>query len=149
MGSRKQTSADIRKEAMKTTYVAKLNNCPTSPTKMALVAELIKGKNVYQALNILHFSPKHAAKKMEKLLTSAISNFEQKTGERAEDSNLFVKTIFVDGSATLKRFRPAPQGRAYRIRKRSNSVTLVVDKRLEEAGSEATTAAVTDTNSAE
>src|SRR5665213_1966613 len=131
MGSRKQNSADARKEARKTIYLARLSNCPTSPTKMALVAELIQGKNVYQALNILHFSPKHAAKKMEKLLTSAISNFEQKTGERAEESNLYVKTVFVDGAATLKRFRPAPQGRAYRVRKRSNHVTLIVDKRLE------------------
>ncbi|HWY98438.1 MAG TPA: 50S ribosomal protein L22 [Bacteroidia bacterium] len=151
MGSRKQKSADARKEAMKTTYLAKLSNCPTSPTKMALVAELIQGKNVYQALNILHFSPKHAAKKMEKLLTSAISNFEQKTGERAEESNLYVKTVFVDGAQTLKRFRPAPQGRAYRIRKRSNHVTLIVDKRLEEAQTAVaeTAAEVTDNNSAE
>src|ERR1700733_11611822 len=148
MGSRKQNSADARKEALKTTYVAKLNNCPTSPRKMDLVAELIQGKNVYQALNILHFSPKHAAKKMEKLLTSAISNFEQKTGERAEESNLYVKTVFVDGAATLKRFRPAPQGRAYRVRKRSNHVTLIVDKRVEEAAAQ-TAAEVTDNNSAE
>lgn len=143
MGSRKQISADKRKEARKTTYLARLSNCPTSPTKMALVAELIQGKNVYQALNILHFSPKHAAKKMEKLLTSAISNFEQKTGERAEESNLYVKSVSVDGAATLKRFRPAPQGRAYRIRKRSNHVTLIVDKRVEEA---AATAEVAETN---
>jgi len=148
MGSRKQVSADKRKEARKTTYLARLSNCPTSPTKMALVAELIQGKNVYQALNILHFSPKHAAKKMEKLLTSAISNFEQKTGERAEESNLYVKTVFVDGAATLKRFRPAPQGRAYRVRKRSNHVTLIVDKRVEEAAAQ-TAAEVTDNNSAE
>jgi large subunit ribosomal protein L22 len=148
MGSRKQNSADKRKEARKTLYIAELNNCPTSPRKMSLVAELIQGKNVYQALNILHFSPKHAAKKMEKLLTSAISNFEQKTGERAEESNLFVKSVHVDGAAILKRFRPAPQGRAYRIRKRSNHVTLIVDKRLEEAQA-ATTAEVTDNNSAE
>jgi large subunit ribosomal protein L22 len=148
MGSRKQVSADKRKEARKTTYLARLSNCPTSPTKMALVAELIQGKNVYQALNILHFSPKHAAKKMEKLLTSAISNFEQKTGERAEESNLYVKTVFVDGAATLKRFRPAPQGRAYRVRKRSNHVTLIVDKRVEEAAAQ-TVAEVTDNNSAE
>jgi large subunit ribosomal protein L22 len=151
MGSRKQTSADKRKEAMKATYIAKLSNCPTSPRKMSLVAELIQGKNVYQALNILHFSPKHAAKKMEKLLTSAISNFEQKTGERAEESNLYVKEVHVDGGQILKRFRPAPQGRAYRIRKRSNHVTLIVDKRLEEAAAEAVTetAEVTDNSSAE
>src|SRR3984957_19018630 len=140
MGSRKTNTADARKEALKTTYVAKLNNCPTSPRKMNLVAELIRGKNVYQAVNVLHFSPKHAAKKMEKLLTSAISNFEQKSGERAEDSNLYVKSVHVDGGAILKRFRPAPQGRAYRIRKRSNHVTLIVDKRLEEAVAETATA---------
>lgn len=135
---------------MKTTYVAKLSNCPTSPRKMSLVAELIQGKNVYQALNILHFSPKHAAKRMEKLLTSAISNFEQKTGERAEDSNLYVKSVHVDGAPILKRFRPAPQGRAYRIRKRSNHITLIVDKRLEEAAEAlVTTADTTENNSAE
>lgn len=129
MGARKQNSAEQRKEAMKTTYMARLQNCPTSPRKMNLVAELIRGKDVYQALNILHFSPKHPAKNMEKLLRSAISNFEQKTGERAEDGNLFVSEVRVDGAPILKRFRPAPQGRAYRIRKRSNHVTLVVDRR--------------------
>ena len=129
MGARKHNSAEQRKEAMKTTYMARLQNCPTSPRKMNLVAELIRGKDVYQALNILHFSPKHPAKNMEKLLRSAISNFEQKTGERAEDGNLFVSEVRVDGAPILKRFRPAPQGRAYRIRKRSNHVTLVVDRR--------------------
>jgi len=152
MGSRKHNSAEARKEERKTTYVATLKHCPTSPTKMDLVAELIRGKNVYQALNILHFSPKHAAKRMEKLLRSAISNFEQKTGERAEDGNLFVKEVFVDGAQILKRFRPAPQGRAYRIRKRSNHVTLIVDKG-EAAAAEQTEATeaveVTDNNSAE
>lgn len=129
MGARKHNSAEERKEAMKTTYMARLQNCPTSPRKMSLVAELIRGKDVYQALNILHFSPKHPAKNMEKLLRSAISNFEQKTGERAEDGNLFVSEVHVDGAPILKRFRPAPQGRAYRIRKRSNHITLVVDRR--------------------
>jgi large subunit ribosomal protein L22 len=143
MGSRKQNSANERKEAMKSTYIARLNNCPTSPRKMDLVAELIRGKNVHQALNILHFSPKHAAKRMEKLLRSAISNFEQKTGERAEDGNLFVREVHVDGAAILKRFRPAPQGRAYRIRKRSNHITLVVDKRIEEATAVAETTEAT------
>jgi large subunit ribosomal protein L22 len=136
MGSRKHNSAEQRKEARKSTYIAMLKHCPTSPTKMDLVAELIRGKNVYQALNVLHFSPKHAAKRMEKLLRSAISNFEQKTGERAEDGNLFVKEVFVDGAQILKRFRPAPQGRAYRIRKRSNHITLIVD-RAEAAAAEA------------
>ena len=153
MGSRKQNSSDQRKEERKSTYIAKLNSCPTSPRKMSLVAELIRGKNVYQALNILHFSPKHAAKNMEKLLRSAISNFEQKTGERAEDGNLFVKEVHVDGGAILKRFRPAPQGRAYRIRKRSNHITLVVDRMAvaatEEHAAEAAEVVETDNVSAE
>lgn len=131
MGSRKQNSAEERKEARKTTYLAVMRNCPTSPRKMGLVAELIRGKGVYEAMNLLRFSPKHAAKKMEKLLRSAISNYEQKSGERAEDGDLFVSEVHVDGGAILKRFRPAPQGRAYRIRKRSNHVTLMVDKRQE------------------
>jgi large subunit ribosomal protein L22 len=137
MGARKQNSADARKEAMKATYVARLQHCPTSPRKMSLVAELIRGMDVYQALNVLRFSPKHSAKNMEKLLRSAISNFEQKTGERAEDGNLFVKSVHVDGAQILKRFRPAPQGRAYRIRKRSNHITLIVDKRVAEQQVEA------------
>lgn len=131
MGSRKQNTANARKEALKTTYVAKLSNCPTSPRKMNLVAELIRGVDVYKALNILHFSPKHAAKKMEKLLRSAIANFEAKSGERAEDAGLYVSEVRVDGAPILKRFRPAPQGRAYRIRKRSNHIILAVNKRAE------------------
>ncbi len=131
MGSRKHNSAEIRKEDRKTLYLAVMRNCPTSPRKMGLVADLIRGKDVYEAMNLLHFSPKHAAKRMEKLLRSAISNYEQKSGERAEDGNLFVSEVHVDGAATLKRFRPAPQGRAYRIRKRSNHVTLVVDERVD------------------
>ena len=131
MGSRKQNTANARKEAMKTTYVAKLSNCPTSPRKMNLVAELIREQDVYKALNILHFSSKHAAKKMEKLLRSAIANFEQKSGERAEDAGLFVSECRVDGAPILKRFRPAPQGRAYRIRKRSNHIILSVERSME------------------
>jgi large subunit ribosomal protein L22 len=126
MGSRKQNTAELRKEAKKSTYVAKLRNSPTSPRKMNLVAELIRGKGVYDALNILHFSNKHAAKKMGKLLRSAIANFEQKSGERAEDAELFVSEVRVDGAPILKRFRPAPQGRAYRIRKRSNHILLAI-----------------------
>ena len=137
MGSRKQNSADARKEAMKTTYVAKLNNCPTSPRKMNLVAELIREQDVYKALNILRFSTKHAAKKMEKLLRSAIANFEAKSGERAEDAGLYVSECRVDGAPILKRFRPAPQGRAYRIRKRSNHIILAVNKREENAANAA------------
>ncbi len=127
MGARKRISAEKRKEAMKTTYIAKLNNYPTSPRKMRLVADLIRGVDVNKALDILHFTQKDAAKPLEKLLKSAISNFEQKSGKRADESDLFVKTIFVDGGRVLKRIQPAPQGRAHRIAKRSNHVTIVVD----------------------
>lgn len=126
MGSRKHNTAELRKEAKKSTYVARLSNSPTSPRKMNLVAELIRGKDVYEALNILHFSSKHAAKKMGKLLRSAIANYELKSGERAEDAELYVSEARVDGAPILKRFRPAPQGRAYRIRKRSNHIILAI-----------------------
>ena len=127
MGVRKQNTANEKKEAKKTTYFAQLNNCPTSPRKMRLLADLIRGADVYKALNILKFNPKEASARLEKLLTSAISNFETKTGLRSEDSDLFVKEIFVDGGRQLKRLRTAPQGRAHRVRKRSNHVMLVVD----------------------
>ncbi len=110
--------------------VAKLRNYPTSPRKMRLVVDLIRGLEAEKALNILKFSNKHASRPLEKLLLSAVNNWEQKNdGERAEDSELFVKSIFVDEGRTLKRFQPAPQGRAYRIRKRSNHVTVVVDSK--------------------
>jgi len=108
--------------------VAILRNVPTSPRKMRLVADMIRGKKVNVALGLLKFEPKVGAEKVEKLLLSAISNWQQKNdGVRTDDSSLYVKTIFVDGGRILKRFRPAPQGRAYRIRKRSNHVTIVVD----------------------
>jgi large subunit ribosomal protein L22 len=132
MGVRKQNAADARKEANKSIYFAKLNNCPTSPRKMRLLADLIRGKEVYLALNILKFNAKEASGRLEKLLTSAISNFEAKTGERPEDSNLVVKEVFVDSAMQMKRLRTAPQGRANRIRKRSNHVTIVVDKKQEQ-----------------
>ena len=132
MGVRKQNAADARKEANKSKYFAKLNNCPTSPRKMRLLADLIRGKEVYLALNILKFNAKEASGRLEKLLSSAISNFEAKTGERPEDSNLFVKEVFVDSALQMKRLRTAPQGRANRIRKRSNHVTIVVDKKQEQ-----------------
>ncbi len=108
---------------------ARLNNCPTSPRKMRLVADLIRGKKLADAFNTLRFNgKKESAPRLEKLLRSAVANWEQKNqGARVEESNLFVKTIFVDGGAMLKRVLPAPQGRAHRIRKRSNHVTLVVD----------------------
>ena len=113
--------------------VAKLNNCPTSPRKMRLVVDIIRGEDVYKALNILKFTKKEAARRVEKLLLSAISNWEQKHGVDPEDSDLYVKETFVDQGKTLKRFRPAPQGRATRIRKRSNHVTIIVGSRTLQA----------------
>jgi large subunit ribosomal protein L22 len=127
MGARKKLRADAIKEANKTKYFARLNNCPTSPQKMRLVADLIRGVDVLKAMNILKFSNKEAAVRVHKLLSSAIHNYESKTGLRPEDGNLFVSEIFVDGGMHLKRLRTAPQGRAYRVRKRSNHVTLVLD----------------------
>jgi large subunit ribosomal protein L22 len=127
MGIRKKEMADRMKEERKATYFAKLNNCPTSPRKMRLVANLIKGQEVSKALNILKFSTKEAAGRMEKLLGSAIANYEAKSGSRADEGNLFVKEVRVDSGFQLKRLRTAPQGRANRIRKRSNHVTIIVD----------------------
>ena len=127
MGARKRISADKRKEALKTTYFAKLNNVPTSPRKMRLVADMVRGMEVFRALGVLKFSNKEAAAKVEKLLRSAIANWEQKNNRKAESGELKISEIFVDSAAMLKRLRPAPQGRAYRIRKRSNHVTLFVD----------------------
>jgi large subunit ribosomal protein L22 len=106
--------------------VAKLNNCPTSPRKMRLVVDIIRGESVYKALNILKFTKKEAARGVEKLLLSAINNWQQKHEMDPENSDLLVKEAFVNQGRTIKRFRPAPQGRATRIRKRSNHVTLVV-----------------------
>ena len=115
--------------------VAKLNNYPTSPRKMRLLADLIRGMEVDKALGILQFNPKHPAVPMYKLLKSAINNWEQKnTDEKVEDANLIVKTIMVDGGRVIKRMRPAPQGRGYRVRKRSNHVTLIVDSKPENSG---------------
>ena len=112
--------------------IAKLNNCPTSPRKMRLLADLVRGKRVGEAMNILRFNnKKESSHRLEKLLRSAIANWEQKNeGADVENAQLYVKTIFVDGGAMMKRVRPAPQGRAYRVRKRSNHVTLVVDSKL-------------------
>ena len=130
MGSRKRNSADKIKEAKKDIAFAKLNNCPTSPRKMRLVADQIRGEDISNALSILKFSPKEASRRLEKLLVSATSNWQSKN----EDSNidaaqLFVKEIRVDGGSMLKRIRTAPQGRAHRIRKRSNHVTLVLSSK--------------------
>ena len=127
MGVRKREAADARKEANKQIAFAKLNNCPTSPRKMRLVADLVRGQKAEHALNILRFSPKEASRKLEKLLLSAIANWQAKNEEASiEEAGLFVKEIRVDGGTMLKRLRPAPQGRAHRIRKRSNHVTIVL-----------------------
>ena len=127
MGVRKREVADARKEANKSVAFAKLNNCPTSPRKMRLVADLVRGQKVELALNILRFSQKEASRKLEKLVLSAINNYVQKNEDaNLEEAGLSVKTITVDGGMMLKRLRPAPQGRAHRIRKRSNHVTIVL-----------------------
>jgi large subunit ribosomal protein L22 len=121
MGARKRESANRRKEALKTQYFAKLNNVPTSPRKMRLAADMVRG------MEVLKFSNKEASQRLEKLLRSAIANWEQKNERKAENGELYISTIYVDCAAMLKRLRPAPRGRGYRIRKRSNHVTLFVD----------------------
>jgi len=128
MGVRKRQMAERLKEKKKQLAIAKLNNCPTSPRKMRLVADLIRGKQVEMALAILKFNPKEASRRLEKLLLSAIANWEAKNEDaNLEDADLMVKEIRVDGGTMLKRLRPAPQGRAHRIRKRSNHVTLILE----------------------
>lgn len=132
MGSRKNISAERRKEEKKSIAYARLGNVPTSPRKMRLVIDLIRGKDVDQALYILKTCPKEPAVRVRKLLLSAMANWQVKNeGVRIEDSSLFVKTIQADAGRVLKRIRPAPQGRAHRIRKRSNHVTLVLGSRVE------------------
>ena len=127
MGVRKREMAERIKEEKKQIAFAKLNNCPTSPRKMRLVADLVRGEKVERALHILRFNPKEASRRLEKLLLSAIANWQAKNEDaNIEDADLFVKEIRVDGGSMLKRLRPAPQGRAHRIRKRSNHVTIVV-----------------------
>jgi large subunit ribosomal protein L22 len=127
MGKRKRLVADARKEANKGKYFAKLNSCPTSPRKMRQVADLVRGMEAYKALNVLKFNTREASTRLEKLLKSAIANYEAKTGSRPDENTLFVKEITVDSALMMKRLRTAPQGRGYRIRKRSNHVTLVLD----------------------
>jgi large subunit ribosomal protein L22 len=128
MGSRKRIAAENRKAAVKQVAFAKLNECPTSPRKMRLVADMIRGKRVDIALAMLKFSTKEASTRLEKLLLSALANWQAKNeGKRIEDQELVVSEVHVDSGRQLKRLRPAPQGRGYRIRKRSNHVTLVVD----------------------
>ena len=127
MGVRKRISADQKKQERKTVAFAKLTNVPTSPRKMRLVADMIRGKEVFRALGILKFSNKEAAARLEKLLRSAVANWEEKNEKNAEGGELYVSTMFVNPAPMLKRLRTAPQGRGYRIRKRSNHVTVIVD----------------------
>src|SRR5690554_6685462 len=127
MSARKRISAEKRKEERKEISFAVLKNVPSSPRKMRYVADMVRGMEVLKALGVLKFSTKEASRRVEKLLLSAISNWEQKNERKAETGELFIKTISVDEGSTLKRLRPAPQGRGYRIRKRSNHVTIVVD----------------------
>lgn len=133
MGARKRISAGARKEAVKERTGAVLRNVPTSPRKMRLVTDLIRGQEVNKALDILKFSKQEASRRLEKLLLSAIANWQAKNeGVRLEESNLYVKEVQVDNGRILRRIQPAPQGRAYRIRKRSNHVTLELGSRKQE-----------------
>ena len=130
MGARKRLKANTMKEARKTIAFAKLNNCPTSPRKMRLIADLIRGMDADKAIAQLKLNPKEASGRMEKLLLSALANWEVKNeGKRMDESNLFISEVKVDSGRMLKRIQAAPQGRAHRIRKRSNHVTIVVDSR--------------------
>lgn len=134
MGNRKRQSAQALKEAKKTLAFAKLNNCPTSPRKMRLVANQVRGESIDKALAILKFSPKEASRSLEKLVLSAIANWQSKNeSEDIEKAALYISEIRVDGGSMLKRLRPAPQGRAHRIRKRSNHVTVVLGSNTIEA----------------
>ena len=130
MGARKRIKADAMKQAKKKIAFAKLNNCPTSPRKMRLIADLIRGMDADKALAELKLNPKEASGRMEKLLLSALANWEAKNeGKRMDENNLYISEVKVDSGRMLKRVQPAPQGRAHRIRKRSNHVTLVVDSK--------------------
>jgi len=134
MGARKQLSSGKMKEAKKSMYFANLRNCPTSPRKMRLVADLVRGVKVDKALQLLKYNTTDASRRLEKLLLSAIANWQTKNeGVRIEESMLYIKYVYVDSGRQLKRFRPAPQGRAYRIRKRSNHVTLVINSAAKES----------------
>ncbi|HHU95790.1 MAG: 50S ribosomal protein L22 [Bacteroidota bacterium] len=128
MSARKRIAAERRKAERKEIAFAVLRNVPTSPRKMRYVADMVRGMEVFKALGVLKFSNKEAATRVEKLLLSAISNWEQKNERKAEAGELFIKTITVDEGSMLKRLRPAPQGRGHRIRKRSNHVTIVLDR---------------------
>ena len=133
MGARKRIKADEMKQARKNIAFAKLNNCPTSPRKMRLIADLIRGMDAEKALYELKHNPKEASNRMEKLLLSALANWESKNeGRKMDESNIYISEVKVDSGRMLKRIQPAPQGRAHRIRKRSNHVTIVVDSREKE-----------------
>lgn len=133
MGARKRLRAEKIKEDKKQRAFASLRNCPTSPRKMRLMADMIRGMEANKALDALKFSPQAASVSMEKLLLSAIANWQAKNeGARIEDSGLFVQSVFVDSARMLKRLRPAPQGRAHRIRKRSNHVTITLGSKTAE-----------------
>ena len=130
MGSRKSKMAENLKNKNKGLVIAKLNNCPTSPRKMRIVADLVRGKDVDIALDIFKFSSKEASRKLEKLLLSALSNWQTKNRDQnLDDANLYISEIRVDSASMLKRIRTAPQGRAHRIRKRSNHVTIVLNSK--------------------
>lgn len=132
MGARKHIAAENRKAAKKSLYFAKLVGVPSSPRKMRYVVDMIRGMEVNRALGVLRFSKKAASADVEKLLLSAIANWEVKNERKADDVELYISKVFVDEGVTLKRMRPAPQGRGYRIRKRSNHVTLFVDTKTNE-----------------
>lgn len=139
MGSRKRLAAEKRKEQQKAVCMAKLTSNPTSPRKARLMADVIRGKNVDEALSILKYSAKEVSEKMYKLVLSAVANWQHKNeNTNVDDANLYIKEVFVDGGTILKRLRTAPQGRAYRVRKRSNHITLVVDSRKVETTIETT-----------
>lgn len=127
MGARKHISAEKIKEAKKTLYFAKLKDVPSSPRKMRYVVDMVRGMEVNRAFGVLKFSNKQAAADVEKVLRSAVANWEVKNDRKAEDGELYITKVYVDEGVTLKRMRPAPQGRGYRIRKRSNHITLFVD----------------------
>ena len=130
MGARKHIKAEERKQALRSQYFAKLKDCPSSPRKMRYVVDMVRGMEVNRALGVLRFSKKAAAQNVEKLLRSAIANWEIKNDRKVEGDELYISKIFVDEGVTMKRMRPAPQGRGYRIRKRSNHVTLFIDSKV-------------------
>ncbi|MFC2328422.1 50S ribosomal protein L22 [Prevotella nigrescens] len=130
MGARKHIKAEEHKQALRSQYFAKLKDCPSSPRKMRYVVDMVRGMEVNRALGVLRFSRKAAAQDVEKLLRSAIANWEIKNDRKVEGDELYISKIFVDEGVTMKRMRPAPQGRGYRIRKRSNHVTLFVDAKV-------------------